>query len=166
MKKYRSSEVEAELSRLNTSCKISRVSPEKVKDSVKMYLAIKKISQQNDYSAVAFSCWPKLMPKKEMVGCLVNSLLNSAGICAGCEADVMGTISMMMLRKLTDEVVALMDLPKFDEKDESLLLWHCGSAPFEMANERGVICEKHYFADYAESVANCGPYYGPDLQKR
>ncbi len=50
-----------------------------------------------------------------------------------------------------------MDLPKFDEKDESLLLWHCGSAPFEMANERGVICEKHYFADYAESVANCGP---------
>ena len=97
------------------------------------------------------------MPLKEMVGCLTNSLLNSDGIAAGCEADVLGTISMIVLQDLTKEVVALMDLAKFDERDDSLLLWHCGSAPFEMANERGVICEKHYFADYAESVKNCGP---------
>jgi hypothetical protein len=150
-------ELESELSRVNSSCGISRVSPEKVKDSVKMYLAIKKISVENSYSAVAFSCWPKLMPKKEMVGCLINSLLNSDGISAGCEADVLGTISMMILNRITDEVVALMDLSTFDESDESLLLWHCGSAPFEMANDRGPVCEKHYFADYAESVKNCGP---------
>ncbi len=136
---------------------ISRVSEDKVRDSVKMYLAIKQVCEQNNYSAVAFSCWPKLMPLKEMVGCLTNSLLNSDGIAAGCEADIMGTISMLVLQKITREPVALMDLAKFDEKDESLLLWHCGSAPFEMANERGVICEKHYFADYAESVKNCGP---------
>jgi L-fucose isomerase-like protein len=150
-------EFENELRKVKSSCKISRVSEDKIADSVRMYLAIKKISEENDYSAIAFSCWPKLMPLKEMVGCVVNSLLNSAGIVAGCEADVLGTISMLILRKLTGKVVALMDLPKFDEKDESLLLWHCGSAPFEMANERGVICEKHYFADYAESVKNCGP---------
>jgi L-fucose isomerase-like protein len=122
-----------------------------------MYLAIKQVCEKNNYSAVAFSCWPKLMPQKEMVGCLINSLLNSDGIAAGCEADIMGTVSMLVLQKLTNQPVALMDLPKFDEEDESLQLWHCGSAPFEMANERGVICEKHYFADYAESVKNCGP---------
>ncbi len=139
------------------AARISRVSEDKVRDSVKMYLAIKQVCEQNNYSAVAFSCWPKLMPLKEMVGCLTNSLLNSDGIAAGCEADIMGTISMLVLQKITREPVALMDLAKFDEKDESLLLWHCGSAPFEMANERGVICEKHYFADYAESVKNCGP---------
>ncbi|MBN1298399.1 MAG: hypothetical protein JW997_01785 [Actinobacteria bacterium] len=139
------------------TCKISRVSEQKVLDSVKMYLAIKKICRENGYSAVAFSCWPKLMPLKEMTGCLVNSLLNSDGISAGCEADVMGTISMLILQKITNQPVALMDLAKFDEADQSLLLWHCGSAPFEMANERGVICEKHYFADYAESVKNAGP---------
>jgi len=150
-------EVDKVFEAIKSTAKISRVSEEKVRDSVKMYLAIKKICEENDYSAVAFSCWPKLMPLKEMVGCLVNSLLNSDGISAGCEADIMGTISMLVLQKLTGVPVALMDLPKFDESDESMLLWHCGSAPFEMANERGVICEKHYFADYAESVKNCGP---------
>ncbi len=139
------------------SCKISRVSRDKVIDSIKMYLAVKEICVKEDYKAVAFSCWPKLMPVKEMVGCLVNSRLNSAGIVAGCEADILSTISMMVLRSLTGKVVALMDLPKFDEKDNSLLLWHCGSAPIEMANSRGTILEKHYFADYAESVKNCGP---------
>ncbi|MCL5069431.1 MAG: hypothetical protein M1308_00800 [Actinobacteria bacterium] len=155
--KMPASEVDKVFKAVTQACKISRVSEQKVRDSVKMYLAIKKVCKDNNYSAVAYSCWPKLMPLKGMVGCLTNSLLNSDGIAAGCEADVMGTISMLVLQKITKEPVALMDLAKFDEKDESLLLWHCGSAPFEMANERGVICEKHYFADYAESVKNCGP---------
>jgi L-fucose isomerase-like protein len=155
--KMPAAEVDKVLDRVKASSKISRVSEEKVRDSVKMYLAIQKVAKENNYRAVAFSCWPKLMPLKEMVGCLTNSLLNSDGIAAGCEADVLGTISMIVLQDLTKEVVALMDLAKFDERDDSLLLWHCGSAPFEMANERGVICEKHYFADYAESVKNCGP---------
>ncbi len=130
---------------------------DKIVESVKMYLTIKNICDENNYVAVAFSCWPKLMPVKEMTGCLVNSLLNSYGIVTRCEADVLGTISMLILKLLTNQVVALMDLPKFDESDNSLLLWHCGSAPFEMANERGVICEKHYLADYAVSAKNCGP---------
>jgi len=139
------------------SCKISRVSKDKVVDSIKMYLAIRKICKEEDYKAVALSCWPKLMPIKEMVGCLINSRLNSAGIVAGCEADVLSTVSMLVLRNLTDKIIALMDLPKFDETDDSLMLWHCGSAPIEMANARGAVLEKHYFADYAESVKNCGP---------
>ncbi|MES0341774.1 MAG: hypothetical protein ABUK08_05625, partial [Candidatus Humimicrobiaceae bacterium] len=110
-----------------------------------------------NYDSVAFSCWPKLMPNMEMVGCLVNSRLNSAGIIAGCEADVLSTVSMLVLKYITQDIVALMDLSRFDDTDDSLMLWHCGSAPIEMANDRGVILEKHYFADYAESVKNCGP---------
>ncbi len=149
--------VNKKVNEILSKCKVQRVANEKIVESVKMYLAIKKICSENNYSAVAFSCWPKLMPVKEMTGCLINSLLNSDGITAGCEADVLGTVSMLILKLLTDDVVAIMDLPKFDESDNSLLLWHCGSAPFEMANSRGVICEKHYFADYAESAKNCGP---------
>jgi L-fucose isomerase-like protein len=149
--------VDKKISEITSSSEISRVSIQKIRDSVKMYLAIKKICDENDYSAVAFSCWPKLMPLKEMSGCLVNSLLNSDGIAAGCEADVLSTISMLVLSYLARDITAVMDLPKFDEKDDSVLLWHCGSAPFGMANKRGVICEKHYFADYEQSLKNCGP---------
>jgi L-fucose isomerase-like protein len=149
--------VEKKVLDITSHSKISRVGMDKITDSVKMYFAIKKLCNENDYSAVAFSCWPKLMPLKEMSGCLVNSLLNSDGIAAGCEADVLSTISMLILSHLSQDITAVMDLPKFDDKDNSLLLWHCGSAPFEMANQRGVICEKHYFADYEETLKKCGP---------
>jgi L-fucose isomerase-like protein len=151
------SEVEKQMKDVKGSCAIVKVAEEKVVDSVKMALALKKICAQEDYSAVAFSCWPKLMPQKEMVGCFVNSILNSTGIASGCEADVLSTISMLILRYITDDIVALMDLSRFDDEDESLMLWHCGSAPIEMANEKGTTLKKHYFAEYAESVANCGP---------
>ncbi len=141
----------------SVSCKIEKVSEAKVLDSVKMYLATKEICKAQGYDAVAFSCWPKLMPLKEMVGCLVNSMLNSDGIVAGCEADILGTASMLILKHLTQKEVAIMDLPIFDPSDNTLLLWHCGSAPREMANSRGMVCQKHYFADYDESIKNCGP---------
>jgi len=150
-------EVELEYKKLMQFCKIGKASEEKIKYSIRMFLAIKKVAAENNYSAIAFSCWPKLMPKKEMVGCLVNSMLNSIGIPGGCEADVLSTISMLVLRSLTNKPVAVMDLPEFDDKDESLLLWHCGSAPKEMANDRGCICDKHYFAEYDEKIKNCAP---------
>ncbi|MHB1346449.1 MAG: hypothetical protein ACYCXK_03055 [Candidatus Humimicrobiaceae bacterium] len=155
--KISAAEVDAEYKKLLESVKIGNASEEKIRYSVQMFLAIKKVVRENNYSSVAFSCWPKLMPKKEMVGCLVNSMLNSIGIPGGCEADVLSTISMMVLSSVTKKPVACMDLPKFDEKDESLLLWHCGSAPKEMANSRGCICDKHYFAEYDESLKNCAP---------
>ena len=155
--KFSSAEIESEYKKLIGAVKIGKASEEKIRYSVQMYLAINKIVKENNYSAVAFSCWPKLMPKKEMVGCLVNSMLNSVGIPGGCEGDVLSTISMMILSSLTKKPVATMDLPKFDEKDESLLLWHCGSAPKEMANSRGCICDRHYFAEYDESIKNCAP---------
>ncbi|MHB1276291.1 MAG: hypothetical protein ACYC0D_10420, partial [Candidatus Humimicrobiaceae bacterium] len=155
--KISSAEVESEYKKLIGAVKIGKASEEKIKYSVQMFLAINKIVKENNYSAVAFSCWPKLMPKKEMVGCLVNSMLNSIGVPGGCEADVLSTISMIVLSSLTKKPVAVMDLPKFDEKDDSLLLWHCGSAPKEMANSRGCICDRHYFAEYDESIKNCAP---------
>ena len=150
-------QVESEFKKLMGAVKIGKSAEEKIRYSVQMFLAIEKVVKENNYSAVAFSCWPKLMPLKEMVGCLVNSMLNSIGVPGGCEADVLSTISMMVLSSLTKKPVATMDLPRFDEKDNSLLLWHCGSAPKEMANSRGCICDKHYFAEYDESVKNCAP---------
>jgi len=149
--------VDQKVTEITSKAKIGRVGIDKIVDSVKMYFAIKKISEQNDYSAIAFSCWPKLMPLKEMCGCTVNSLLNSDGLVAGCEADVLGTASMLILKYLSGKTTGIMELPKLDDKDDSLLLWHCGSAPMDMACNQGVTFEKHYFADYVDSLKNCGP---------
>jgi len=152
--------VNKELEALENATHRSRVKGEKVADAVKMFLAVKDICNQEGYDAVAFSCWPKLMPLKGMCGCLIEAMLNNIGVPAGCEADVLGTISMLILHLLSGEKsTVLMDLPKFDLEDNTLMLWHCGTSPFDMANEQGVLLEKHYFADYTADpgLTECGP---------
>jgi hypothetical protein len=152
-------EVQAELAKLEGSCRKQRIGEDKIRDAVKMFLATKRIIEDNGYAAVAFSCWPKLMPKKGMSGCLVNALLNNLKIPAGCEADVLGTVSMLVLKLLSDQTTVLMDMPKFDLADNSLMIWHCGTAPFDMADPHGILLERHYFADYTDdaSLKDCGP---------
>jgi hypothetical protein len=152
-------EAQAELAKLEKSCRRQRIGEDKVRDAVKMFLATKRIVEENGYAAVTLSCWPKLMPKKGMSGCLINALLNNLKIPAGCEGDVLGAVSMLILRLLSDQTTVLMDLPKFDMADNSLMIWHCGTSPFDMANGEGVLLERHYFADYTDQphLKDCGP---------
>jgi hypothetical protein len=152
-------DVKAELARLEAETTRQRIGADKIENAVRHFLAMRKICEDNGYSAVAFSCWPKLMPLMGMSGCLTNALLNNLKIPAGCEADLMSTISMLVLKLLTGQTTALMDLPRFDLKDDSLMLWHCGTAPFDMASDRGVLLERHYFADYSDDpgLQDCGP---------
>jgi hypothetical protein len=152
-------EVRAELATLDKLCRRQRIGADKVEYAVRLFLAVKKLAEENGYAGIAFSCWPKLMPLKGMSGCLVNALLNNIKIPGGCEADVIGTVSMLVLKLLTDQTTVLMDLPKFDLEDNSLMIWHCGTSPFDMANEKGVLLERHYFADYSDQphMKDCGP---------
>ena len=151
--------VQEELDKLRSCCKAKRISEGKIVDSVKMYLAVREIAQEHDYSAVAFSCQNKLMPLKQMTGCLVNALLNNTGIVASCEGDVLSAVSMLVLKSLSGQSTSVMDMSTFDESDESLQLWHCGTAPFDMADCDGVTCNRHYFADYLteEKMKDTGP---------
>jgi L-fucose isomerase-like protein len=151
--------VEAELKTLEETTSRERISASKIEDSVRMYLAIRDLCEREDYRAVAFSCWPKLMPLKGMSGCLINALLNNAGYPAGCEADALSTVSMLLLHYLTGRTTVLMDLPSFDTGDSTLQLWHCGTSPFDMADSGGVKLERHYFADYTsdEKLKDVGP---------
>jgi hypothetical protein len=152
-------EVRVELDNLNETCRKNRIGSDKIEMAVRQYIAVKNLAAEENYSAIAYSCWPKLMPLLGMSGCLVNAMLNNTGIPGGCEGDVLGTLSMLVLRLLTGEPTVLMDMPKFDTEDNSLLLWHCGTSPFSMANKEGVLLERHYFADYSDDpgLKDCGP---------
>jgi L-fucose isomerase-like protein len=152
-------EAAKELEAIDKSCAKQRIGNDKIMYSVKLALAVRKLAAEHDWSAVAFSCWPKLMPLRGMSGCLVNALLNNGLLPGGCEADVGGTVSMLVLKLLSGQSTVLMDLPRFDTADNSLMIWHCGTSPFDMANKRGVLLERHYFADYSDDpgMKDCGP---------
>ncbi len=139
-------EAAAELERINASGAKHAMGEGKIRYAVKMGVAVRRLAEENDWSAVAFSCAPKLMVLKGTIGCMVNSILNDALVPGGCEADVGGTVSMLVLKLLSGQTTVLMDLPRFDVADNSLMIWHCGTAPLDMAGSKGIVLEKHYMA--------------------
>ena len=113
---------------LSCACGILDMAKPVLTTSARFYLAYKKFIADNGYDALAISCWPKFMDDFKYSVCSVIGQLNDEGTVAGCEGDVLSTISMLALSYMTDDVTMLMDLTKFDESDESVLMWHCGPA--------------------------------------
>ena len=142
--------VRAETERVRAACSAIRVDEVKIVESVRNYLAVAALCRRHGFKAVAFSCWPKLGAMMNLTGCLSDSLLDSIGIPAACEGDMLSAISMLVLATLSGEPTAVMDMPGFGVESDSLLLWHCGSAPFEMANQAGVACRHHYRSEFAD----------------
>jgi L-fucose isomerase-like protein len=142
-----------------SSCREVKFEAGKIEEAVRIYLATKKICEENNFVAVAFDCAGKLVRLKNIIGCLSNSLLNSDGITAGCEGDVLSTISSFILKMFSGMPTTVSDLPAFDDQDNSILLWHCGSAPFEMAGRCGTVCRNVYRSDFAKGTEfdNLGP---------
>ena len=71
--------VEIEFEKVFKSFKKISISEDKILESIKMFLATKKICEEKNFKAVAFDCAAKPVKLKRIVACLSNSLLNSNG---------------------------------------------------------------------------------------
>ncbi|MGE5675722.1 MAG: hypothetical protein ACM3XM_17875, partial [Mycobacterium leprae] len=70
----------------------------------------------------------------------VLSQLTSEGIVAGCEGDLNGTITGVMLQEVTGGGLSfLTDLVQVDRETNTGILWHAGVAPIEMAADPGQV---------------------------
>ncbi len=145
-------EVRIEYDRVKGSFASVTAPEDKIMDSVRYYLSLRNICRDRNIKAVAFDCATKLAPLKAMTGCLVNSLLNSSGIVTGCEGDMVSTISSYILRLLSGKPTLVSDMAAYDEKDQSVLMWHCGSAPMELADDNGVTCRNVYRSEFARGT--------------
>ena len=150
-------EAAAELQRIDAAGAVHAMGEGKIRYAVKLGVAVRKLAEDNGWSAVAFSCAPKLMTLKGTIGCMVNSILNDSLVPGGCEADVGGTVSMLVLRLLSGRSTVLMDLPRFDVTDNSLMIWHCGTAPLDMAGGKKIVLEPHYMAANSPAMKDIGP---------
>ena len=113
--------------------------------NARIYKAYREFAVQNEYDALAISCWPKIQDEMQMLACSTLAKLNQSGLPSACEGDLPGAVSMLMLKYLTGgEVPMLMDLVSFDEQDESVQLWHCGPAAACYACEQGVCLERFF----------------------
>lgn len=106
--------------------------------SARFYKAYCEFIQENQYDAVAVSCWPKFQEDFQYSVCSVVGQLNEEGTVMACEGDVMSAVSMLALKYIAGgEVPTLMDLSAFDESDNSILLWHCGPAASQYCEKSG-----------------------------
>ena len=110
--------------------------PEKnVKDFARLYKAYKDYVTANGIGAVASRCWPDFFVDFGTPVCTVLSLLNSMGVCASCEADTYGALSMYIASAFTGEACFFGDPVSLDEKESSLTFWHCGMAACTLARK-------------------------------
>lgn len=88
----------------------------------------------HELSGVAVRCWPEFFTELGCAACGAMSVLGDSGCPAGCEADVHGTITSLLLQELAGEPAFLADLVSMDAELDSGVLWHCGLAPASMAD--------------------------------
>ncbi|GKX31636.1 fucose isomerase [Vallitalea longa] len=141
---------------LQDSCSCNSLAKEKLNKNARLIKAVVDFKEDNGYDGIALSCWPKFRIELDMVSCAAIGRLNQLYFTTACEGDVYGLITMMMMRYMNDKPSLLMDLSDFDEKDESVLFWHCGLGCNNVAYNGEVKLASH---------CNPGPWSGKGLKE-
>ncbi len=111
------------------------VSVEELETASRYYLAMTRMIERENLSALAVRDWPEL---SDMVGqwpYLAMARLSSEGFAVGCEGDVDGAISCLIGGGLGMGVGYLSDW--LEHTGETVTLWHGGNAPFQLCEPVG-----------------------------
>lgn len=104
----------------------------------RIYLALKKYTSENNIRSFAAGCWPEFRNREARPFCTANGRLCTEGIMAACEADVDGSLTMMLQYVLSGgEAPWWADFCNIHE--DCLTWWHCGNAPYCNSCEKPVI---------------------------
>lgn len=94
----------------------------------KLYLALKRLSNEYDLQAMNVKCQPEFSKEYGMVMCVPLSTLAEDGIISSCEGDMLNTVSMMILGYLSNSMVTYGDVIHHD--DEGVIFSSCGFIPY------------------------------------
>lgn len=97
-------------------------------------VALETMARDAGADALAVRCWPELPDACGSMACAAMGESGAREVPAACEGDVMGALSMLALQGVSGAPALLMDLSDVDERDDSLLVWHCGNAPLAWAS--------------------------------
>ncbi|MGQ9616283.1 MAG: L-fucose/L-arabinose isomerase family protein [Spirochaetota bacterium] len=106
-----------------------------IQRSIRLYLALKKILQEEQYSLVAVKCQDEMI-NRYASSCLAVSLLNDDGLTVSCESDINAAITMSVLSSISGGVSLFGDVNHVDLDQRILRIVNCGSMPTTMARDR------------------------------
>lgn len=114
-------------------------------DSLKIYLAINQICQENNCTCATVRCF-SIIEKLKATGCLALALLNDEGIDAACEGDLQSLLSMILVRRVTGMPSFMANPSAMSNDNHTTTFAHC-TVPTTM-------CRRYGFRSHFES--QCG----------
>lgn len=105
-----------------------------LRGSAGVYAALRQRVDDEQLSGVAVRCWPEFFTELGCAACGAMSMLTEERVPASCEADVNGTLTLVMLQAISGGTAFITDLVSIDAESDTGVLWHCGLAPVSMAD--------------------------------
>jgi len=114
---------------------LDQTDPKNRIDFLRLFKAYKDHIEKHDIQMIASRCWPDFFVDYGTPVCGVLGLLNDLGIAAACEADAYGALSMWIGGQLSNEPAYLGDPVSFDETENTVTFWHCGTSACSLARK-------------------------------
>jgi L-fucose isomerase-like protein len=106
--------------------------------SLALNVGLTGLIEDRGWDGVATRCWPETFTEFGGAACTPMALLSADGTPGTCEADVYGNITGLVLQWLAGSASFVTDLVHLDPLSNTGVFWHCGLAPFEMADDEAV----------------------------
>lgn len=126
--------VEAELGALRVDRPtVNALKPEEVAQHAAITSALRDWQRAGGLSAIAVRCWPEFPTQRQVCPCSSLSRLADEGTATGCERDVYGAVTMLLMEALGSGTTYLVDTVDLDADRNVVRVWHCGSAATALA---------------------------------
>jgi len=113
---------------------LGEMDPVATRKTMKVYAALRDQTRERGCAGVAVRCWPQFFVDYGCAACGALAMLNEDRVPAGCEADMFGVVSSLIAQWTSGDAVFNTDLVDIDADDDTVVFWHCGQAPIDMAD--------------------------------
>ena len=126
------------LENVKSYAKISKdLKSEYLEKEGKLYFAIKELIKRYNLNSINVKCQYELSQEYKCIPCPALSLIAEEGVVAGCEGDVMTTVSQVILNYLTGQKVAYGDILNIQNRE--VIFSPCGFAPYSLAQDKNKV---------------------------
>jgi L-fucose isomerase-like protein len=105
-------------------------------------VALKSFVETKKLNGLGVQCWNAMQATYGLSPCYVMGRMTDSGIMTSCEADIYGTLTMIIqyLASLETTPPHFIDWTiKNQDKEDVFLAWHCGNAPPSLACQKPTI---------------------------
>ena len=113
---------------------LDALDPAPVNGTLGVYAALRQLADESGCHALAVRCWPEFFTELGCAACGAMALLNTDHLPCGCEADVNGALTQLILQWVSGQPAFGTDLVECNVEEDSAVVWHCGQAPLTMAD--------------------------------